>query len=161
MQGLVNEISGETPVKEAMSAYFRPEPFDRAAYEADPEAYLQKIRPGRAYSPAEPGPEVTPLESMSPGFKRILQGEQVVLRVKAEPGVPVTFYSPDVGHFLGNQLTTYTVAANDEGVATATYKTGPGSLGLTDVVVASPVHSGQIQYRIMVDLPEAVASNNR
>ena len=158
---LVAELSGETPVREALSSYFHPEPFDLRAYQADPNAYLQQIRPGRAFAPADPGPEVTPLESLSPGFYRILQGEQVVLRVRAEAGLPVTFYSPATGHFLANQLTTLTVAAGDDGIATATYKTGPGSLGLTDVVVASPVHSGQIQYRILVDLPGTVAGNQR
>lgn len=156
---LVSEISGENPLPQAMSSYFQDEAFDRQAYLADPDAYLQKTRPGRAFAPADPGPDVIPLESLSPGFVRILQGEQVVLKVKAEPGLPVTFYSPDTGHFVGNLLTTRTIAADNEGVAQVTYKTGPGSLGLTDVMVASPVHSRQIQYRIKVELPETVANN--
>ena len=72
--------------------------------------------------------------------------------------MPVTFYTPHVGHF-DNLLTTYSVAADDEGIATATYMAGPGSLGIVDILAASPVHSGQLQFRVKVELPDSVLDN--
>jgi hypothetical protein len=154
--GLMAELANPQATQTARSKYFKPEAFDPEAYRADPEAWLSKVRPARAFYPAQPAPDVTPLATLSRTFQKILQGEKVVLRVKADPGMPVAFYTPQVGHF-DNLLTTYTVAADDGGIATATYVAGPGSYGLVDILAASPVHSGQIQYRIQVELPSGPA----
>ena len=143
----------DSPGGRVVTSWAEVEPFDRAAYEASPNEYLNKIRPARVFDPAQPGQDVTPLEQISPGLQSVLQGEQVVLKVKATPGSPVAFYTPQVGWFTENLLTSVTVKADETGIARVTFKAGPGSIGLVDVLAASPVHSRQLQFRIKVDLP--------
>jgi hypothetical protein len=150
---LYQELKSENPPLAARSAMFEAEQFDRAAYEADPAAYLKRIRPGRVFEPAQPGADVKRIETRSPMFHHVLQGEKVVFEVAADPGMPVTFYTPQVGEFE-NRLTTYSVAANTEGIARAVYLVGSGSMGIVDVLAASPVHSGQLQFKVRVSLAE-------
>ena len=163
--GMVAEMRGqregeqESSDRRVVTSWEEPEAFDRVAYEAGPEKYLNKIRPARVFDPAQPGEDVTPLEPISNGFHSILQGEQVVLQVKAEAGVPVAFYTPQTGWFAENQLSSVTVKADEDGVATATFQTGGGSMGIVDVLAASPVHSRQLQFRVKVDLPQQTGGN--
>lgn len=165
--GLMAEIQGEDQestddqeqVESAgrvVTTWEQAEPFDRREYEANPDSYLNKIRPARVFDPAQPGEGVTPLEQITPAFTHVLQGEQVVLRVKADPGMPVAFYTNSSGSFTENLLASVTVKANDDGVATATFKAGKGTNGLIDILAASPVHSRQLQFRVKVDLPDRV-----
>ena len=126
--------------------------FDRARYEADPETYLNTIEPGRVWQSAKPGPGVTPLKRTSGYVHEVLQGETVVLEAAAEPGMPVTFVSPKLGQF-DNLLSTTTVKANQEGVATANFKASTGTRGEVEVFAASPVHSGRARYLINVVVP--------
>lgn len=135
------------------SALFEPEPFDREAYEQDPESWLNEIRPGRVFQPAQPGEDVVLIAGRSPVFQQVLQGERVNLEVEIEPGAPVTFYTPQVGEFP-NRLTTHSVAADDQGIARTTYLAGPGTLGVIDIMAASPVHSGQVRFKVRVSLPD-------
>ncbi len=94
-----------------------------------------------------------PIATTSEVFQNILQGEKVILEVKAEPGAPVTFYTPQVGEFE-NRLTTQSVAANEKGVAKTVYTATAGTKGLVNVLAASPVNSGQLRFKINVSLPE-------
>ncbi|MEM9942039.1 MAG: hypothetical protein AAF939_10650 [Planctomycetota bacterium] len=152
--GLYEELNQEDggPLS-ARSALFSPEPFDARQYEQDPEAWLAKIRPGRVFQPAQPGVDVQPIQSQSEVFNSVLQGEKVVLEVKAAPGSPVSFYTPQVGEFE-NRLTSQSVAANENGIARAVYTATAGTNGLVDIIAASPLHSGQVRYRVRVSLPE-------
>lgn len=150
--GLMAELKQDRVPAAAVTTYAKPEPFDAEAYAKDPASYLNKIRPGRVHQTAQPGPDVEPLRPDSNLMNEVIQGERVVLRVKASPGNPVTFYTPQVGEF-DNRLSTYSVAANDEGVATATYFAGPGTQGIIDIVAASPLHSGQTHFFVNVEVP--------
>jgi hypothetical protein len=154
VSGLYAELDKEKPNKAAVSSLFAPEPFDQKKYEADKQAWLTQIRPGRAFDPAQPSPEVKPIASASKTFQQVVQGEKVLLSVKAEPGSPVTFYTPQVGEF-SNRLTSQSVEASPEGIATATFTATAGTQGLVDILAASPVNSGQLKYRVRVVLPES------
>ena len=136
----------------AKSSLFEPEKFDAKAYEADPQNWLSQIRPGRVFQPAQPGDDVAPIKTKSKVFNSILQGEKVVLEAKVEPNAPVSFYVPGVG-VLDNQLTTQTIAADENGIARTTFTATKGTKGLVDIVAASPLHSGQLRYRVHVSLP--------
>lgn len=151
--GLFKELQQENPPLAAKSAMFAPEPFDQAKYNADPDSWLSTIRPGRVFQSAQPGPDVQPIATESKAFQSILQGEKVILKVKAKPGAPVTFYTPQVGEFE-NRLTTQSVAANDEGIATAVYTATPGTLGLVNIIAASPLNSGRLNFNVRVSLPK-------
>lgn len=147
------DIVKNRELRAAKSSLFLPEPFDAKKYAENPEAYLNQIRPGRVFQPAQPGPDVTRLTALSKPFVKVLQSESVQLRVKADPGAPVAFHTSQTGNFE-NLLKSITVAANDEGIASATFTLGPGTLGLVDVLAASPVHSDQVRFTFKVELPE-------
>ena len=153
VKSLHAELAKEKPNPAAVSSLFAPEPFDAEVYESDKEAWLTQVRPGRAFQPAQPGPDVKPISSDSDAFQRIVQGEKVLLTAKVEPGVPVTFYTPQVGEF-SNRLTTQSVEAGADGIARATYTATKGTSGLIDIVAASPLHSGQLKYKVQVSLPQ-------
>jgi hypothetical protein len=152
--GLYAELAKEKPNRAAVSSLFAPEPFDQKRYEADKEAWLTQVLPGRVFEPAQPSPDVKPIASASKAFQQVVQGEKVILSVKADPGSPVTFYTPQIGEF-SNRLTTQSVEASPEGIATATFTATAGTQGLVDILAASPVNSGQLRYRVRVVLPES------
>src|SRR5690606_10279160 len=83
----------------------------------------------------------------------------VSLRVRAVPGAPVTFTSLDMGAFQ-NRLASITVRADGEGVAVARFTGTPGTLGLTNVLAASPLTSGQQHFTVSV-LPADPAALQR
>ncbi len=158
--GLMAELNSPEGARSAKSTLFAPEEFDVPSYRANPAEYLTRIRPARVFYPAQPGPEVKPIATESRSFQQVLQGEKVILRVKADPGMPVVFYTPQVGQF-DNLLSSYTVAAGEDGIATATWLATTGSYGLNDILAASPVHSGQLQFRVKVELPDGPQVGDR
>lgn len=148
---LSKDIAKRNPA--AVSALFAPEKFDAKVFEQDTDKWLSQVRPGRAFQPAQPGPDIDPIKSNTGSFQRVVQGEKVVLEVVAKPGAPVTFYTPQVGTFP-NELTTQSVQANEKGIAQTTYTATAGTMGLIDIVAASPVNSGLLKYKIHVSLPQ-------
>jgi hypothetical protein len=151
--GLYASLTDPEGPRAARSALFEPEPFDLEAYQKDPSAWLNQIRPGRVFEPAKPREGVGPIKNQSPIFHHIVQGERVNLAVKVSPGMPVTFYTPKVGEFP-NRLTTHSVAADAEGIARTVYLAGPGTKGMVEIMAASPVHSGVLRYKVRVSLPD-------
>ena len=132
-------------------------PFDQSQFEADPGKYINTPEPGRAFSPAQPADDVTPLQVEGSRFRNIVQGDSTSLTAKAEPGSPVTFHISELGKFE-NELKTITVLADDSGVATANYTATTGVQGLVTIVAASPLHTEQLQYFVDVSLPVPAAS---
>lgn len=139
--------SGTHP--ERLTPTVMPAPFDQAAYQQDPEAYLRVVEPGRVWQSAQPGPGTRRLRALSPKSVQMRQGEAVRLRVLAEPGGPVTFTSFDLGVF-SNQLVSQTVQASDEGVAEATFSAPTGTLFDVHIVAASPLSSGRVEFLVHV-----------
>lgn len=146
--------TGEYP--ERLSPLHTPKPFDREAYLADPQAYLDVVEPGRVWQVAQPGPGIPRLSSLSRPLNRIEQGQSIVLKVKAIPGAPVTFTSFDLGAFE-NQLTSITVQADAEGVAAATFTGTPGTYNDVNILAGSPMTAGQIKFLVNVSLPRRIA----
>ena len=139
---------------ERVSAMIVAPPFDLAAYRADPAAYLAESVPGRVWQSAQPGEGVPRLQRIGPRNVALRQGEQVTLAVQASAGNPVTFTSFDAGIFT-NQLTSITVAANDEGVARATFVATPGVIENSNILVSSPLCVGQVNFNAIVSLAAA------
>ncbi|MEL7499553.1 MAG: hypothetical protein AAFN77_18260 [Planctomycetota bacterium] len=151
--GLFEELQQEDAPQAAKSALYKPKPFDLKEYQKDPQAYVDKIRPGRVFQSAEPGPGVTPLVADGPTYAQVIQGEKVVLKVKAEKGMPVTFHTNQLGNF-DNLLRTVTVVADDDGIAQATYLAGSGTVNFINILAASPIHSEDVLFIVDVSLPE-------
>ena len=139
---------------ERLSVLIQPRSFERAAFEKDPQTYLNTIEPGRVFQPAQPGAGVPRLSSHSPRLQRVVQGESVYLEVGGVSGMPVTFTSFDLGAF-DNDLNSITVRADERGRARVKFTATPGTINDIHILAASPVTSGQMRYLVNVRLPEA------
>ena len=155
---LVAEALQARQKPERYSSFVTPDDCDKAAFEADPKGYATKyaseVAPGRVFAPAQPGEGVTPIKADSARLHRVKQGESVRLSVKVTPNAPVTFSSHDLGSFE-NKLTTTTVVADENGIASANFTAGGGTIDQVYVLAASPVTSGQTTFTIDVSLPLA------
>ena len=78
---------------------YTPKAFDLAAYQADPEAYLRRIEPGRIWQSATPGRDVPAIDIIGDSHFEVAQDEWITLTTRAPAGGPVTFYSFDLGIF--------------------------------------------------------------
>lgn len=137
---------------ERLTPAILPPDFDRATYEKDPQVYINTIEPGRVFQPAQPGQGVFPLRTLTPRLIAIEQGQSVPLRVRAQPGSPVTFTSFDLGQFE-NQLNSITVRADDRGIATARFTGSSGTINDVNILAASPLNSGQAKFVVNISLP--------
>ncbi len=124
-------------------------PFDAKAYREDPQAYLSRAVPARVFQSASPAQDVPILRPQGKRFASIAQGESVVLRVRSAPGWPVTFATSDAGLF-DNDLTTISVAADENGLAEARYRATAGVIDDVNIQAASPRASGQVQFTVFV-----------
>ena len=148
---LLEEAAKKDGERRYLSTSSKTEPFDRDAYLASPEDYLVLTRPGRIRQSLAPAKGVVPLRSQGGQFFQILQGESVFLSATAEPGMPVTFHTQQLGEF-DNRLKTISVAADKEGVAKVKYHAVTGVVGVVQVMAASPVHSGRLDYVVEVSV---------
>ena len=146
-------VSEDDKLQSRTTAMIEAKPFDRAAYEKDPQPYLDEVEPGRIWQSADEGEGVTPIQPIGDFHRQLLQGESAPLSVKIDPNMPATFYSPRLGRFE-NQLTSVTVKADEQGFARATFTATPGSHGDVTVFVSSPVASGQARFLFDVIVPE-------
>jgi hypothetical protein len=137
---------------ERLSPLIPPKPFDPVAYKQNPKAYLDVVEPGRVFQTAKPGKDVPSIVAISPPYQEVVQGKSVKLRAKAVAGMPCTFTSFDLGHFH-NQLTSVTVAANEQGVAEADFYGAPGTINEVKILASSPITSGQIRFIVNVKKP--------
>ena len=142
---------------ERLSPAFPAKPFDLDEYTRDPQAYLTTVEPGRIWQALPKANDVRPLSRQSPLYQSMIQGETVALRVEAIPGAPVTFHSFDLGHFE-NALTTTSVQADESGVAVVNFTASGGTFGELNILAASPLTSGQVNFVIKVGLPALTAS---
>ncbi|WP_146414996.1 hypothetical protein [Crateriforma conspicua] len=126
-----------------------PEAFDAGAYRSDPMGYVKAVVPGRVWQTAQPGPGVPVLASRSKLYQAVVQGEAVRLRVVTAAGAPVTFTTFDLGSFE-NRLPSITVAADDQGVAEASFTGTPGTINDVNILAASPMASGQLHFMVHV-----------
>ncbi|MDP1560320.1 MAG: hypothetical protein Q8M16_02880 [Pirellulaceae bacterium] len=142
---------------ERLSPAFPAKPFDLDGFKADPKAYLTTVEPGRIWQSLEKAEGVSQLSRQSPLYQTLIQGETVALRVKAIPGAPVTFHSFDLGHFE-NRLTTTSVQAGDDGIASVNFTASGGTFGELNILAASPQTSGQVNFVVKVGLPAVAAA---
>jgi len=161
-EGIVNLRLGDNPNvdsvisameskthSERLSPTVLPAAFDAKKYQDDPTAYLAVVEPGRVWQTAQPASNVQPLAANGRRFHNVQQRESVRLSVRATPGAPVTFTSFDLGVFQ-NRLPSITVAANEQGDAEAVFTAVEGTIADAAIVAGSPLHSGQVRFRVTV-----------
>jgi hypothetical protein len=139
--------SGTNP--ERLTPLLAPAPYDHQRFLADPQAYLDIVEPGRVYQSAEPGEQVPQLDVVGDAVATIPQGGQTILRVRTVPLAPTTFTSFECGAFA-NHLTSITVQADAEGVASAVFTAPPGTLNDVTILAGSPLASGQVNFCVTV-----------
>lgn len=141
---------------ENLSIMHPPEtPFDKAAFEKNPQAYLDVVQPGRIFQTKQPGQDVTALKVLGDGYYRVKQGDAVKLTTQGEPLSPITFTSTDLGAFAENKLNSITVRADEKGVATVTFVATPGTLNDVNILAGSPLSSGQARFKVDVEQAQA------
>ncbi len=144
-------LSDPTPQMEhARKKTKAPKGFDRERYLADPAAYLDLLAPSRSTEPAQPAADVPMIETIGPTTAGISVGESCTLRVKTEPGMPVSFTSSGLGSF-DSGFPSITVAANEQGLAEARFTATKGTIGDCPIICASPVRGGTIRFLVRVD----------
>lgn len=132
---------GEHP--ERLSALLTPAPFDPVAYARDPDAYLHTVEPGRIHQTAEPTSDGTPLRLVTEPRPLVAPGGTLAVRVRGVAGAPVSFAAIGGGTFVENGLNSISVRADAEGLATATFRADPGTIGDAPIIAASPLAIGQ------------------
>ena len=133
---------------QATRLYAETKAFDRQAYEASKDEYLQDYVPSRVYQTAQPSDGVPALVASST-WHQMASGESIRLEVTSTPNLPVTFLALDLGAFE-NKLNAITVEANGKGVAMATYTATPGTIGRSHIIAGSPGASGQVSFEVMI-----------
>ncbi len=126
-----------------------PKGWDREKYLNDPAAYLDLASPSRSVEPAQPAADVPMLEPVGGTSAQIPQLGSCVLRVRTEPGMPATFTSWGLGSFTSG-MPTITVAADEQGIAEASFTASAGTVGDCPIVCASPVRGGTIRFLVRV-----------
>lgn len=150
VQSVVNATGGRHP--ERLTASITPKAFDSKAYAANPAAYLNVVEPGRVWQSLQPAVSVPAIYEVGQAYHEVLHGQSVELVVKTLPGMPATFTSFDMGAF-GNQLTSQTVAADEDGNAKVQFTATPGTTGDVRILAASPVTSGQVHFMVEIVIP--------
>jgi hypothetical protein len=128
-----------------------PKPFDRAAFEAEPAAYLALVEPGRVWQTAEAGPSVKVLDVVGPAYLETSPGDGVTLLVTGEPLAPVSFTSFDKGAF-DNGLPAITVRADSAGAASAHFIAAEGTIAQVNILAASPLAAGQVKFVVQINV---------
>ncbi|QDV42556.1 hypothetical protein Enr13x_24040 [Stieleria neptunia] len=134
---------------ERLTPNILPAPFDEDAYMRNPQAYLDIAEPGRVYQSAQPGLNVKSVGPVGRNRHTIKQLESVRLKVKAAPNYPVTFTSFDLGAFE-NKLPTITVAAGEDGIASAEFTGTEGTVNDVTILAASPMASGRVHFVVTI-----------
>jgi hypothetical protein len=140
---------------ERLSMMAKRAPFDPAAWDSSEtyrKDYLSVVEPGRAYAPAAPAADLPMLRRSSAKYQETFQGEPVTLAVISAPNSPVTFTSADAASFE-NDLTTITIQAGRNGVASVQLTATPGVAGDCRVSAASPMASAVVTFIVNAKLP--------
>lgn len=133
---------------ERVSIAIKPKAFDEKRFVNDAkfkQKYLDTVEPGRVRQSKNPGRDVPKIKRLSPYYQEVYQGEKVPLKVKALPGMPVTFTSLDLGMF-SNGLTSMTVLCDSQGFANVEFHGMEGTAADTNILVSCPVTSGQLKF---------------
>jgi hypothetical protein len=147
----VADARKDTKHPERLSPLFMPADFNKAAFDANPQAYLDVVEPGRVWQTADPGPQVTRLNTKGPWMLDVAPGGNVTLSVTGVPLAPVTFTAFDGGMF-DNQLNSMTVRADANGEAHVTFTATPGTAGSggLKILAGSPLASDQAEFTVTV-----------
>ncbi|MEK7412847.1 MAG: hypothetical protein AAB263_05980 [Planctomycetota bacterium] len=147
---------------ERLTPLVAPKPFDRAAWERDPQSYVNVVEPGRVEQSSN-DPAATPIRALDGHrMQQVSIGSRTVLRVQALPYAPVSWVTTSGGLFTESKVGAVTVRADVNGIAQVTFYATPGLSGGTSILAASPFCGGQAEQLITFPVaapPPAAASH--
>ena len=120
--------------------------FDKQRFQNDKayrEEYLSTAEPARVYQVDDKSE--FQIKRQSPYYQEVTQGNSVNITVQAEPNMPVSITSFDLGKFA-NHLTYQTILADSSGTATFEFYGMPGTFNDTNILVSSPTSKGQLKF---------------
>jgi hypothetical protein len=150
------EASAKKTHPERLSPLIPAHPFDKAAFEADPQGYLDVVEPGRCFQTLQnPGPDSVYLQ-VGASVVRASEGKPVPLLVKGAPRAPVTFTAFGPGQFTENTLGSISVRGDANGYVVVHFAAPSGFAGRIPLLVGSPLAIGN--ERIMVEATTATVA---
>jgi len=135
---------------ERLNADVAPAPFDPVAFAADPQEYINEVVPGRALQVTF-DPAAGVLTPLGRTHRATTVGASTRLQVQAEPGVPVSWFSPEGGLFVESRLNALTTLADAQGVAEVTWYAAPGVINEAIVIAGSPLLRHQVVFHLWVE----------
>lgn len=127
------------------------ERYDKLAFRTDPQKTLRIVEPGRVFQVSQPGPDVPALTAVSDRLVEVKQGDTVKLSVKGVPLSLVSFTSFDMGSFSASKLTSASVQADKDGIATVNFSADAGTLNDVNILAGSPESSGTVKFVVNVE----------
>lgn len=134
---------------ERLDPKVEPAPFDRMAWDRDPQGYLDIVEPGRVWQSADDRDGVEAIEAEGPIEVTLDRGGETKVAVRSEPLSPVTFTSMG-GGALDNGLTSITVRADPSGFAGVRFRATDDARATVTIVAGSPMASGQVNFTVRV-----------
>ena len=129
-----------------LSALVKAAPFDKQKFQNDKayrEEYLSTAEVTRVYQVDDKSEFA--IKRTSAYYQEVLQGESVFINVEAEPNMPVSITSFDLGKFA-NHLTHQTVLADTSGQASFEFFGVPGTFNDSNLLVSSPTSRLQLKF---------------
>ncbi|MCM8539998.1 MAG: hypothetical protein NE328_06945 [Lentisphaeraceae bacterium] len=146
LQSVVKAMSDPKEKGSHVSPLIKAKPFDKSRFSSDAnyrEKYLNSAEPGRVYQ--VDSKSQFKLARQTPYYQEVVQGESVNISVQAEPNMPVSITSFDLGKFA-NHLTYQTVLADSSGTAIFEFFGMPGTFNDSKILVSSPTSRGQLKF---------------
>ena len=135
-----------------LSPLVKAKPFDKQRFQNDSsykEKYLATAEPARVYQTDDKSS--FQIKRKSPYYQEVEQGDSVFITVEAEPNMPVSITSFDLGKF-GNHLTYQTLLADSSGQVTFEFFGMPGTFNNTNILASSPTSRGQLKFVVFTKI---------
>ena len=146
LQSVIEATKDPKQFGSRLTPLVKAKPFDKNRFKNDKaykEEYLSTAEPARVYQVDDKS--AYQLKRKSPYYQEVVQGESVFISVEAEPNMPVSITSFDLGKF-GNHLTYQTVLADSGGTATFEFFGMEGTFNNSNILVSSPTSRGQAKF---------------
>ena len=146
LQSVIEAVNEPKKYGSRLSPLIKSKKFDRNKFLNDStfrENYINSAEPGRVYQVNSKSKYK--IKRVSPYYQEVDQGDSVTISVQAEPNMPVSITSFDLGKF-SNHLAFQTVLADSSGIATFKFFGMPGTFNDSNILASSPTSRGHVKF---------------
>lgn len=146
LQSVIEATKNPEQYGSRLSPMLKAASFEKERFKTDEkyrDSYLSSAEPGRVYQ--VDSKSSYRIKRVSPYYQEVSQGESVIISVEAEPNMPVSITSFDLGKF-GNHLTFQTVVADASGIANFEFFGMEGTFNDSNILASSPTSRGQVKF---------------